>query len=169
MSRMSTSSETARTTVNTDVGESTSGNGHEPPQTSFAPDEASRDIADKRGTPRREIARTVHMGTGLGPSLECELKDISQTGARLTFIDPNCAPQEFLVRLNDGVLRWCQVMWRSQTEIGIRFIKTPKSFGTKARTQDALAAEPITQPYKSAEDSTNKEHPGSAPVQTVDR
>lgn len=119
------------------------------PQSSSAADETPRDIADKRGKPRREIARTVHMGTGLGPSLECELKDISQTGARLRFNDPNCAPQEFLVRLSDGVLRWCQVMWRSKTEIGIKFIETPKSFVMKEKskgdqTQNSMVGTPTT-------------------------
>jgi hypothetical protein len=98
------------------------------------------------------------MGTGLGPSLECELKDISQTGGRLGFNDPKCAPQEFLIRLNDGVVRWCQVMWRSKTEIGIRFIKTPKSFETKAKAQDVPTAELNTQSEKRAENSTEKAH-----------
>ena len=162
------SSEVPKTTFDTNIDKSASDNGHGSPQASFAPDEALRDITDKRGRPRREIARKVHMGTGLGPSLECELRDISQTGARLVFNDPNCAPQEFLIRLNDGVLRWCQVMWRSKTEIGIRFIKTPKSFLTKAKPQDASAAEPITQSDKSAEHSTNKAHSEIAPDQTVD-
>lgn len=161
------SSEIANTIVDTNIGKSTSDDGHGLSQASLAPDEAPRDITDKRATPRREITRKVHMGTGLGPSLECELKDISQTGARLRFNDPNCAPQEFLVRLNDGVVRWCQVMWRSKTEIGIRFIKTPNSFVTKAKLQDAPDAEPITQSDKSAEHSMDKEHSGSAPDQTV--
>ena len=154
------SSEIAKTNVNMDSGESKSDSGHESPKTSFAPD-ASRD--EKRGKPRKGIARTVHMGTGLGPSLECELKDISQTGARLGFKDPNCAPQEFLVRLNDGVLRWCQVMWRSRADIGVKFIKTPKSFLTKAKTQDAPNTKSITQSDKGAEQSTDKEHSQGAP------
>jgi hypothetical protein len=49
-------------------------------------------------------------------------------------------------------------MWRSKTKIGIKFIKTPKSFARKEKVQDAPGAEPITQFGKSAEDSTNKEH-----------
>lgn len=160
------SSEITKNTVNTDSGESTSDPGHGSPQASFAPDAAPKD--DKRARPRKEIARTVHMGTGLGPSLKCELKDISQTGARLGFKDPNCAPQEFLVRLNDGVLRWCQVMWRSKTDIGVRFIKTPKSFLTKAKPQDAPDEESTTQSDKSAEQPTNKERSQGALDQTVD-
>jgi hypothetical protein len=98
------------------------------------------------------------MGTGLGPSLECELKDISATGARLRFDDPKCAPQEFLIRLNNDILRWCQVIWRSNTEIGIRFIKTPKSVGAKAKTQDTPPAELVTQSENNATDSADKEH-----------
>lgn len=89
-------------------------------------------LNDKRGSPRREVSRIVQMGTGLGPSLECELKDLSETGARLKFHDPKCAPQEFLIRLESGLLKWCQVIWRSKAEIGVKFIKTPKSFEIKA-------------------------------------
>jgi PilZ domain len=112
---------------------------------------------DKRGSPRARITRTVHMGTGLGPSLECELKDLSAAGARLRFNDPNCAPQEFLIRLDQGVLRWCQVIWRSKTEIGIRFIKIPKSFRTKAKTKDASPANLVPQSENNATDTADKE------------
>ena len=94
-------------------------------------------LNDKRGSPRKNVSRIVQMGTGLGPSVECELKDLSQTGARLKFSDPKCAPQEFLIRLESGVLRWCQVIWRSNAEIGVKFIKTPKSFGTEASATKA--------------------------------
>jgi hypothetical protein len=101
-------------------------------RTSMASETTQITMNDKRGSPRQEVKRTVHMGSGLGPSLECELKDLSETGARLKFNDPKCAPQEFLIRLSSGVLKWCQVIWRSESEIGVKFIKTPKSFKLKA-------------------------------------
>ncbi len=148
-------SENAQTT---NAGKSTSDGVDGSPRASSTPNKPPIELNDQRGSPRREITRTVHMGTGLSPSIECELKDVSQTGGRLRFIDPNCAPQEFLIRLNDGVMRWCQVMWRSKTEIGVRFIKTPKSFGMKAVGSNVPAAEHNTRSEKSAEQSTDKEH-----------
>jgi hypothetical protein len=113
---------------------------------------------DKRESPRAKITRTVYMGTGLGPSLACELKDLSATGARLRFNDPKCAPQEFLIRLDQGVLRWCQVVWRSKAEIGIRFIRTPRSFAAKAKIKDAPPAKAVSQSENAATDSADKVH-----------
>lgn len=62
------------------------------------------------------------------------------------------------MRLNNGVLRWCRVIWRSNTEIGIRFIKTPESFAAKAKTQEAPPAELVTQSENNATNSADKEH-----------
>jgi hypothetical protein len=158
---MSMSPEIAQSTVatvDTNIGGSPNETGEGSQQASSVHDDASIDLNNKRASPRREITRPVHMGTGLGPSLECELKDISTTGARLRFNDPKCAPQEFLIELSRGVLRWCQVIWRSETEIGIRFIKTPRSFATKAKAQSAQVAERIPQSGNNAMDSADKEH-----------
>jgi PilZ domain len=150
--------EIAQNTVDTGIGGSPNDSSEGSPQTSSIHNDTSIDINNKRTSPRREITRTVHMGTGLGPSLECELKDISATGARLRFNDPECAPQEFLIRLNGGLLRWCQVIWRSETEIGIRFIKIPKSFRARAKTQDAPLAELATQSENNGTDSADEGH-----------
>ncbi len=152
------SSEVEQTAVNSNIEVSTSDT-DAPSLASSIRDDASLDMNDdKRASPRKPITRTVHLGTGLGQSLECELRDISQTGGRLRFDDPNCAPQEFLIRLNDGVLRWCQVMWRSKTEIGIRFIKTPKSFGKNAIAPNAPLGELIPQSENNAANPTEKEN-----------
>lgn len=86
---------------------------------------------EKRQSQRREILHTVFMATGLGPPLKCQMRDISETGARLRFGDPRAAPQEFLIVLRTGLTRWCRVMWRSSTEIGIMFIEPPPSLNPK--------------------------------------
>jgi hypothetical protein len=114
---------------------------------------------DKRGSSRRDIARIVQMATGLGQGLKCSLKDISSTGARIEITDASSAPQEFLIKLNDGLLRWCRVMWRSEKEIGITFIEAPRSLGTKKeKVQHAPPAELIPQSSNSAADETPQEH-----------
>jgi PilZ domain len=89
---------------------------------------------EKRQVLRRDITLAVRMATGLGPPLKCNLKDISETGARIEVHDPGSSPQEFLVILNGDLKRWCRVMWRSKNEIGIKFIKPPKCLiGDKAK------------------------------------
>lgn len=90
------------------------------------------DIEKRQGS-RRSIEHTVHVATGLGPPLKCQMLDVSETGARLRFGDPRVAPQEFLIILGEGLSRWCRVMWRSDTDIGIMFIEAPPSVNPKAQ------------------------------------
>ncbi len=82
---------------------------------------------EKRAIPRRPIATSVHMATGLGPALSCKLKDVSELRAAIAVGDPASAPQEFLVLLSHKLSRWCRVSWRSDREIGIEFVGEPKS------------------------------------------
>lgn len=99
---------------------------------------------EKRRNTRRTILHTVHLVTGLGPPLKCRMEDVSKSGARIAVSDPKMAPQEFLILLNKGLLRWCEVMWRSEHEIGIKFIRTPHSLTIKkvkaSREKKAKAA-----------------------------
>jgi hypothetical protein len=88
------------------------------------------DDNDKRRDPRRPISRVAHIATGLGPPLECHMSDISGSGTRIEVDYPKSTPQEFLLLLNNDLLRWCRVVWRSDTEVGITFIDPPKSLTT---------------------------------------
>jgi len=99
--------------------------------------EVTMNDENKRQHVRRAITRTVHMATGLSPPLKCEMKDVSEFGARLVVSDPRASPQEFLLVLNPGLLRWCRVMWRSDSEIGIQFIRPPQSVTTKKHEETA--------------------------------
>jgi hypothetical protein len=89
------------------------------------------DEVEKRNSARRTIARTVHLATGVSPPLECQLLDISERGARIKVGAPASAPQEFLVLLGKGLSRWCRVVWRSDTAIGVQFIEPPQSLNAK--------------------------------------
>ncbi len=86
---------------------------------------------EKRDGVRREISRKIYIATGVSPPLECQLLDISERGARIRVGAPGSAPQEFLVQLGQGLARWCQVVWRSDTAIGVKFIAPPESLSTR--------------------------------------
>ena len=97
------------------------------------------DTNDKRQKARQAITHIVYMATGLGPPLKCEMKDVSELGARIVVSDAKISPQEFLVLLKDGLVRWCQVMWRSEREMGIKFVRPPKSLRAKKAKEKVRA------------------------------
>ncbi len=99
------------------------------------------DNTEKRQSTRRPITHSVFMATGLGPPLKCQMLDVSEFGARIRVGDPKTAPQEFLIVLDRGLARWCQVVWRSKTEIGIKFIEPPQSLKTEEKATEEKTEE----------------------------
>jgi hypothetical protein len=97
---------------------------------------------EKRKSERRAITHTVRMATGLGPPLECRMKDVSEYGACIKVSDPQSSPQKFLVMLEKDLMRWCEVMWRSEDEIGIKFVPTPQSL--KANQTKSVAPKQVS-------------------------
>jgi len=61
------------------------------------------------------------------PLGECQVRDVSDTGARITSLPENNLPRELVLSLSrDGnVRRHCGVMWRTDGEIGVRFHADP--------------------------------------------
>lgn len=86
------------------------------------------------------------MATGLSPPLKCQMLDVSEFGARIRVGDPKAAPQEFLILLDKGLARWCQVVWRSDIEIGIKFVEPPETVKSMRKAEEKIEEE------KSAED-----------------
>ncbi|HZP76623.1 MAG TPA: PilZ domain-containing protein [Pseudolabrys sp.] len=76
---------------------------------------------DRRGDVRHAINLAVKAHTPIA----CTLTDVSKSGARLSIDDPSALPEEFLLLLRDDLRRWCRVIWRSQTQIGVAFIERP--------------------------------------------
>jgi hypothetical protein len=76
---------------------------------------------------RKPLEKPVEVATGLGPNLTCMMKDISQTGARLSAAYGWAAPDVFLLILGPELQRWCQVVWRKDHEIGVQFVSPPHS------------------------------------------
>jgi hypothetical protein len=81
--------------------------------------------SDKRRSPRKKISTVGFLYTAEGwPLGECRIKDISSGGARLAHTLSDDVPAEFLLSFSrDGkVRRRCEVRWRSEKEIGVRFL-----------------------------------------------
>jgi hypothetical protein len=94
---------------------------------------------EHRRAARRRIARSVQIATGIGAPVWCRMKDISEIGARLVVRDGRFVPDVFLLFLKYNLKRWCQVVWRSKREVGVAFVRIPRSFEQAPGGQEAAA------------------------------
>jgi hypothetical protein len=81
--------------------------------------------SDKRRFPRKKISTVGFLYTAEGwPLGECRIKDISTGGARFSHTLAEELPAEFLLSFSrDGrVRRRCEVRWRAEKEVGVRFL-----------------------------------------------
>ena len=86
--------------------------------------------AEKRKNLRRTVTYPAFLDLGDGsPPRPCKLRDASAEGAQLAVADPNSLPDEFILALSfDGAARRrCRVMWRTDDQIGVEFLKDKKT------------------------------------------
>jgi hypothetical protein len=79
---------------------------------------------DKRSAIRQHLSWDCALMTLSGALVTpCALRDISITGARIAVSDPAGIPDEFVLLLtkNGRVRRSCSLVWRGETNIGVRF------------------------------------------------
>ena len=94
---------------------------------------------NKRKSVRRPLSYPGRIDIGDGsPPRECVLNDVSEEGAQIAVAAPQELPENFTLILGfDGTARRrCRVMWRSETRIGVGFIRDPK----QAKTKSVLSA-----------------------------
>jgi hypothetical protein len=119
--------------------------------------------AEKRKNLRRTVTYPAFLDLGDGsPARECILCDASQEGAQLTVTDPQSLPDEFILALSsDGAARRrCRVMWRTEKQIGVAFLKEGKKSPPKTRI-------PMVRPSFTVA-AQNAEAPEQAPADQVD-
>lgn len=84
---------------------------------------------DENRAARRQ--RVLKQGKILPPAdlvgVDCTVRDISESGARLLCADPTRIPDEFrLVFQADRTMRDVRVMWRRDGQIGVQFTSEPR-------------------------------------------
>jgi hypothetical protein len=79
-------------------------------------------MAEKRRSPR---LRTIKGGTimfGSAASVDCIIRNMSDTGASLEVENPAGIPDEFTLLIRPEIIkRGCHVAWRKGRRIGVRF------------------------------------------------
>ena len=100
----------------------------------------------RAGTRRRMLKAGIIAFNNRQCTLSCTVRDHSQTGARLRVDGSLNVPDTFeLIIESDALEAACQVVWRKEKEIGVRFLAPPVSVAHK-RPQLALAHVPEQRP-----------------------
>lgn len=89
---------------------------------------------ERRGSKRQTVEYPVWIDTTDGRVLKGTLADASETGARVRMNSPSDLPGRVLLRLTEAASprRVCDVIWRSETELGLRFQTRALPFKKKA-------------------------------------
>jgi|ADGO01.1.fsa_nt_gi hypothetical protein len=88
---------------------------------------------ERRGSKRQPVEYPVWIDTTDGRVLRGMLRDASETGARVRMDIPSDLPVRVLLRLTEAASprRVCDVIWRSETELGLRFQTRAAAFKKK--------------------------------------
>jgi hypothetical protein len=95
---------------------------------------------EQRKFHRRKLQYPARIDCGDGsPARPCLLDDISASGARVTMETTKGIPDRLLLLLasNPGALRGCDVVWRDDKQLGLKFVNAPKR--TRPRTRNKRA------------------------------
>ena len=91
--------------------------------------------SDRRASPRRKTLKVGRTYWGNGYSVDCRVRNLSETGAQLQVC--GMVPNTFdLVIGEDQFRRSCAVVWRNCERVGVRFIDSRKS----ARPSEGVAS-----------------------------
>lgn len=76
---------------------------------------------EHRVAPRRRVLKAGIINFG-GGSINCTVRNISNTGAALEVLSPLYIPDRFkLIVQTDNLNRPCHIVWRKERRIGVTF------------------------------------------------
>lgn len=78
---------------------------------------------ERRGASRTHVLKsgTIVFNSG-NCSMDCQILDMTKTGARLRPMDILLCPNEFTLKLGRGSVNDCEVKWRKGNILGVRFL-----------------------------------------------
>lgn len=78
---------------------------------------------DNRDAPRHRTLKggLIVINDGFS-TFDCTIRNLSETGAKLVVTNSLPIPPRFDLALNDGRRFACETAWRTETEIGVRFL-----------------------------------------------
>ncbi len=99
---------------------------------------------ERRRVRRRRVFKGARISfRGLRAAIDCTVHDFSEQGARLIVESPVGIPDRFDLVINGGPARFCCVVWRKATQIGVAFIRGSRPDGGPAGHEAGLAPGPV--------------------------
>lgn len=110
-------------------------------------DAQTADAADRRVTDRRRTLKAAQVVYNGGQTvLNCTIKDLSDTGAKIELPELVELPETFFVYFADGRKTPVEVMWTAGNKRGVRFVEVAASSSvsvTSASVKNKLIGEII--------------------------
>jgi hypothetical protein len=79
-------------------------------------------MIEKRAAPRHRVLKGGTIALSGGGSIECTVRNISSSGARVDLANPLGVPRSFtLIIAADQFMRRCHAVWSSEQRIGVAF------------------------------------------------
>lgn len=78
---------------------------------------------DARGSPRRRVFKGAQIWFyGLSAPIDCAIRDLSETGARLVVANAAAIPEIIDLIVPATPVQRCRVVWRKETQMGVAFV-----------------------------------------------
>jgi hypothetical protein len=79
-------------------------------------------ITEKRREPRHRVLKSGRLAFQGGGGVDCTVRSISPTGARIDVANPVGLPESFTLLIEaDHVMRHCHPVWSHDRQIGVAF------------------------------------------------
>jgi hypothetical protein len=79
-------------------------------------------MIEKRATPRHRVLKRGTLAFSGGGGLDCTVRNISESGARLDIANPLGVPDTFMLVIEtDQFMRRCRAVWSSEQRLGVAF------------------------------------------------
>jgi hypothetical protein len=80
-------------------------------------------MSERRNSFRSPTNRAAVISLGNGDQIDCRLRDVSPSGARLETLDQRRLPETFsLMVVGDWKMRRCRLAWRKDQMLGIEYL-----------------------------------------------
>lgn len=86
------------------------------------PDASATAAQTERASDRRRVLKAGRIELKNRSVIDCTVRNISRTGARLRVEESYWIPEHFTIDIpSEGLRRTCRVQWRNAVDLGVKF------------------------------------------------